>query len=167
MDIKLYFKSNNFSNKIHITGSKSESNRLLILKSIYPNIQIDNLSNSDDTAMITDAFMSSEKIIDIHHAGTAMRFLTAYFAFEPDCDVILTGSKRMQNRPIKILVDALSSIGASIEYQKEKGFPPLKIKGSIPSKDTVKLSTSISSQYISALMLVAPKMSNGLEIELN
>ena len=166
MDIKLSFKSNNFSKKIHITGSKSESNRLLILKSIYPNIQIDNLSNSEDTTMIIDAFMSSEKIIDIHHAGTAMRFLTAYFAFKPDCNIILTGSERMQNRPIRILVDALRDIGASIEYQKEKGFPPIKIKGSIPFKDLVKLSTSTSSQYISALMLIAPKMLNGLEIEL-
>ena len=166
MNIKLLYKPNNFSGKIYITGSKSESNRLLLLQAIYPNIKLNNVSNSDDTNMIINALKSSKKNIDIHHAGTAMRFLTAYYAFKLNSDIVLTGSERMQNRPIKILIDALKDLGALIEYQKINGFPPIRIKGSKPLKSFVKLSSSTSSQYVSALMLVAPKILNGLTIEL-
>ena len=98
----------------NITGSKSESNRLLILQALYPSINIKNLSNSDDTNLMQNALKSTEQEINIGHAGTTMRFLTSYFAVKPNSEIILTGSARMQERPIKILVDALRSLGAKI-----------------------------------------------------
>ena len=167
MNIRLLYKPNNFSGNINITGSKSESNRLLLLQAIYPNIKLNNISNSDDTKTIINALSSSKKNINIHHAGTAMRFLTAYYAFKPGNDLILTGSERMQKRPIKILINALKDLGALIEYQKDDGFPPIRINGSNPRNNYVKLSSSTSSQYISALMLIAPKMLKGLTIDLS
>ena len=167
MNLQLFYKPNNFSGKISITGSKSESNRMLLLQAIYPNIKLKNISNSDDTNAIISALESKDEVIDIHHAGTAMRFLSAYFAFKPKSKIILTGSNRMQNRPIKILIDALRDLGAIINYIKLEGFPPIQIKGLIPKNNLVKLSATTSSQYISALMLVAPKLSEGLTIELS
>lgn len=104
--------------------------------------------------------------VDIHHAGTAMRFLTGYFAAQEGKQVILTGSQRMQERPIKVLVDALRSLGADIEYVKEEGYPPLKITGKKLEKSSVSLPANISSQYISSLLLVAPSLQNGIELEL-
>jgi 3-phosphoshikimate 1-carboxyvinyltransferase len=148
-----------------ITGSKSESNRLLILQALYPSIEINNLSNSDDTNLMLNALNSSEKEINIGHAGTTMRFLTSYFAVKPNSEVILTGSARMQERPIKILVDALRSLGAKIAYVKNDGFPPLKITGSTLTGNKVKIDGSVSSQYISSLLLIAPTLSDGLTIE--
>ena len=153
--------------KIKVTGSKSESNRLLLLKALFPGIEIENLSNSDDSQLMQIALESSEDIIDIHHAGTAMRFLTAYFSVQEDREIILTGSKRMKERPIKILVDALVELGADIEYLENLGFPPLKIKGKKLEGGKVSLSANVSSQYISALLLIAPKLKNGIELSLN
>ena len=153
--------------KIKVTGSKSESNRLLLLKALFPGIEIENLSNSDDSQLMQRALESSEDIIDIHHAGTAMRFLTAYFSVQDDREIILTGSKRMKERPIKILVDALVELGADIEYLENLGFPPLKIKGKKLEGGKVSLSANVSSQYISALLLIAPKLKNGIELSLN
>ena len=153
--------------KIEVTGSKSESNRLLLLKALFPGIEIENLSNSDDSQLMQRALESSEDIIDIHHAGTAMRFLTAYFSVQDDREIILTGSKRMKERPIKILVDALVELGADIEYLENLGFPPLKIKGKKLEGGKVSLSANVSSQYISALLLIAPKLKNGIELSLN
>lgn len=147
-----------------ISGSKSESNRLLILKSQYPNLSIKNLSNSDDTVVLEKALSSQEAVIDIHHAGTAMRFLTAYLACSPGREVVLTGSERMQQRPIGVLVDALRSLGADISYVKNEGYPPLKIVGKTIEISKVYLNAGISSQFISSLMLVAPTLENGLEI---
>ena len=152
--------------KILISGSKSESNRLLLLNAIYDNIEIENLSNSEDSSQMTLALKSKNKILNINHAGTAMRFLTSYYAFKNKSNVILTGSKRMEERPISILVDSLIKIGASIEYMKKNGYPPLKIIGKNPNKNKVKLSSNLSSQYISSLMLIAPKLKDGLEIDL-
>ena len=151
---------------ITIPGSKSESNRLLILKGCYPNISITNLSNSDDTVSLLKGIEQVDGIVDIHHAGTAMRFLTAYFASKKGVDIIITGSKRMQERPIRILVDALNDLGADIHYLKNKGFPPLKIIGTDLNVSSVSLDAAISSQYISALMLIAPSLKNGLIINL-
>ena len=151
---------------ITIPGSKSESNRLLILKACYPNILIANLSNSDDTVSLLKGIEQVDGIVDIHHAGTAMRFLTAYFASKKGVDIIITGSKRMQERPIRILVDALNDLGADIHYLKNKGFPPLKIIGTDLNGSSVTLDAAISSQYISALMLIAPSLKNGLLINL-
>ena len=101
---------------IEISGSKSESNRVLILKSIYKNIKLSNLSNSDDTAVLKSALDNLNDNIDIHHAGTAMRFLTAYLSTLQGKKFILTGSKRMKERPIGVLVEALRKLGFSINY---------------------------------------------------
>ncbi len=152
--------------RLQITGSKSESNRALLLQSLYNGLTIQNLSNSDDSKLMKNALSSKATKIDIHHAGTAMRFLTAYFAVNMGKTTILTGSERMQQRPIKILVDALNSLGADIGYIKNEGYPPLLIKGRQLSKKIVYLKSDISSQYISALLLIAPSLKNGLELHL-
>jgi len=151
---------------ITIPGSKSESNRLLILKGIFPNLSINNLSNSDDTVSLQKGIKKSSGIVDVHHAGTAMRFLTAYSASKKGVDIVITGSKRMQERPIEILVDALRDLGADIQYLKNEGFPPLKIIGKNLNINSVTLNANVSSQYISALMLIAPSLKNGLMIKL-
>lgn len=151
---------------IAITGSKSETNRSLLLQALFPNIKIENLSNSDDGAVMQKGLAKSTGEVDIHHAGTAMRFLTAYFASQEGKQVVLTGSQRMQERPIKVLVEALRSLGADIDYAKEEGYPPLKIFGKKLEKSQVSLPAIISSQYISALLLIAPSLENGLELEL-
>jgi len=166
MNLKLDHKSKNCFGSITITGSKSESNRLLILKALYPDLEISNLSNSDDTQVTQKALNNNESIVDIHHAGTAMRFLTAFFSVKPNSKVVLTGSSRMQDRPVELLVEALRSLGAEIEYVNKKGFPPLKITGKKIDVSQVSLPANISSQYISALMLIAPSLENGLEIDL-
>ena len=151
---------------VGISGSKSESNRLLILQEFYPNLSLENISDSDDTNHLTHALSSRDKVVDIGHAGTAMRFLTAYFSVLDGREVVLTGSERMQNRPIRILVDALRSLGADIEYVDKEGYPPLRIKGKKLIKNKVSINGNMSSQYISALLLIAPSLENGLEIEL-
>lgn len=151
---------------IKITGSKSESNRSLLLSALYPGITILNLSNSDDAQVMEAGLKKKEGIVDIHHAGTAMRFLTGYFASLENSEVILTGSKRMTERPIKILVDALNALGADISYVNDEGYPPLKIKGKKLSRNKVSLPANISSQYISSLLLIAPSLENGLKLEL-
>ena len=155
------------SSKIAITGSKSEANRMLILQALYPNINIENLSNSDDSQLVQKALASKEQVIDIHHAGTAMRFLTAYFSVQEDRETILTGSKRMKERPLGILVNALNTLGADISYLQNKGFPPIKIKGQKLTKHKVTLKADVSSQYISALILISSRLKNGLELTLD
>ena len=152
--------------EVTITGSKSESNRLLLLQALYPNIKLQNVSNSDDSQLMAKALKTESVVVDIHHAGTAMRFLTAYFSIQEGREVILTGSDRMKERPIKILVDALQSLGAHIEYLENEGFPPLKIKGQKLTNHKVSLQANVSSQYISALLLIATKLENGLELTL-
>ena len=151
---------------IQITGSKSESNRALLLQALFPNITITNCSNSDDAKVMRAGLAISTGKVDIHHAGTAMRFLTGYFASQEDKNVVLTGSQRMTERPIKILVDALRSLGAKIEYVKNEGYPPIRIQGQKLTKNKVGLPADISSQYISSLLLIAPSLQNGLELEL-
>ena len=155
------------SSEIQITGSKSEANRLLILQKLYPNICIENLSNSDDSQLMQKALGSNDGLKDIHHAGTAMRFLTAYFSIQEGRETILTGSSRMKERPIAILVDALNSLGADISYLEKEGFPPLRIKGKKLVNKKVVLSANVSSQYISALILIASKLEHGIEIILD
>ena len=166
MKLKLNHPTQIANGELTITGSKSESNRLLVLQALYPQIKIQNLSNSDDSQVTQKGLKSSGKIVDIHHAGTAMRFLTAYFASQANREVVLTGSERMQERPIKPLVEALSSLGANITYEKMEGFPPLVIKGKEIIENQVSLPANISSQYISALMLIAPSLKKGLVIDL-
>lgn len=156
----------NQQHKIAITGSKSESNRVLLLQALYPNITIENLSNSDDSKVMQEALLTTSDLIDVHHAGTAMRFLTAYFSIQKGRDVVLTGSSRMKERPIKILVDALNQLGADISYLENEGFPPLKIKGKELIKNQVSLQANVSSQYISALLLIGSSLNKGIELNL-
>lgn len=151
---------------LKITGSKSESNRVLLLQALYKGLKINNLSNSDDSQLMQAALNSDSSTVDIHHAGTAMRFLTAYFATRSGTTTTLTGSSRMQERPIKILVEALNSLGASITYTKNEGYPPLLIEGKSLSDSKVYLKANVSSQYISALLLIAPTLSKGLSLYL-
>ena len=157
---------------IQISGSKSETNRLLLLQALYPNLTLENTSNSDDSEVMIKALENSQftihnsQLIDIHHAGTAMRFLTAYFSIQEEKEFVLTGSSRMKERPIKILVDALKQLGAEISYEENDGFPPIRIKGKKLTQNKVSLSANVSSQYISALLLIAPKLENGLELTL-
>ena len=153
-------------NEIQITGSKSESNRLLILQKLFGNIEIKNISNSQDTKLLQTALNSDEKTMDIHHAGTAMRFLTSFFAVQEGVEKILTGSERMKQRPIKPLVEALRELGADIEYLEKEGFPPLKIKGKNLEKNFVEIPADVSSQFISSLILIGGKSQNGLTIKL-
>ena len=157
----------NLSTDITITGSKSESNRLLLLKALFSSIEIKNISNSDDSQHMLKALSSEATTIDIHHAGTAMRFLTAYFATLEGKRTLLTGSKRMQERPIKILVETLRDLGANIDYANQEGYPPLIILGKRLLKNEVRIKANVSSQYISALLLIATKLEKGLKLYLD
>ncbi|WP_159021738.1 3-phosphoshikimate 1-carboxyvinyltransferase [Formosa sp. L2A11] len=152
---------------ITITGSKSESNRLLVLQALFPNISLENVSNSDDSDVMQMALKSEDEIVDIHHAGTTMRFLTAYFSSREGKSVTLTGSKRMKERPIKILVDALRDLGADISYVENDGYPPIKISGKKITQNEVTLKANVSSQYISALLLIGSSLENGLKLTLD
>ena len=152
--------------ELSITGSKSITNRLLILRSIYPSLKIKNKSNSQDTVVLENALKSSKNIKDVGHAGTAMRFLTAYYSILKNREVTLLGSKRMHERPIHPLVDCLKLIGADISYLERDGFPPLRIRGKKLNSKKVEISSNVSSQFISAILLIAPKLIGGLVIEL-
>ena len=169
MDIRLKKKRLKNDNNLTLTigGSKSETNRLLLLQSLYPNLQIENASPSKDSEAMYRGLHSGESTIDIGDAGTAMRFLTAYYAACQNRDVILTGSARMQERPIGILVEALRQLGAAIYYSKGEGFPPLHIQGKQLEGGTLSIKANVSSQYISALLLVAPSFANGLSLHLD
>lgn len=169
MDIRLKKKriKNDNNLTLNIGGSKSETNRLLLLQSLYPNLQIENASPSKDSEAMYRGLHSGESTIDIGDAGTAMRFLTAYYAACQNKDVILTGSARMQERPIGILVEALRQLGAAIYYSKVEGFPPLHIQGKQLEGGTLSIKANVSSQYISALLLVAPSFANGLSLHLD
>ena len=172
MNLKLSYNLPTINSNLQISGSKSETNRLLVLQALYPNLVLENTSNSDDSEVMLNALSITNhpspitQTIDVHHAGTAMRFLTAYFAIQEEKEVVLTGSARMKERPIKILVDALNQLGAEITYEEQTGFPPLRIKGKKLSKNKVSLQANVSSQYISALLLIAPQLENGLELTL-
>ena len=166
MQLQLQNSKINSSTDLTITGSKSESNRLLLLKALFSSLEVQNISNSDDSQYMLKALSTESNTVDIHHAGTAMRFLTAYFATLEGSTILLTGSQRMQERPIKILVDALRDLGADIEYASQEGYPPLRITGKRLFKDEVRMKANVSSQYISALVLMATKLENGLKLHL-
>ena len=151
---------------IEIGGSKSESNRLLMLREYSSDFKITNLSKSDDTKTLVDALANTDKIIDVNHAGTAMRFLVSYYASKLNSKITLTGSDRMKNRPIGILVDALRDLGAEIEYKEKEGYPPLRIIGKNLIGNEVSLPANISSQFISSLMMLGVKIDNGIKLNL-
>ncbi|WP_185866216.1 3-phosphoshikimate 1-carboxyvinyltransferase [Blattabacterium cuenoti] len=165
--IKIYKEKSSLFGSISITGSKSVSNRLLILKAIYKDdIQIENISNSEDTEVLKKSLNSTSNILDIHHAGTAMRFLTSYFAIQEGKEIVLTGSNRMKERPISVLVEALRELGSEIYYLEKKGYPPIKILGKKILGGKIDIDAKISSQYISSLMLISSQFEKGLEIYL-
>ena len=152
--------------EITLPTSKSISNRVLIINALaYSPFPVQNLSDSDDTLVMEQVLNSNSDKFDIGHAGTAMRFLTAFLS-----KIVgkweITGSERMQQRPIKILVDALNQLGAKIEYINNSGYPPLRIWGSNLKGGKLELDGSISSQYISALLMIAPTLEGGLELTL-
>ena len=163
---KLYIPTSTVNLEINLPSSKSISNRALIISALaYSPYDIQNLSDSDDTRVTVKALNSNDTTFDIGAAGTAMRFLTAFLS-KTVGEWIIIGSERMKNRPIKLLVDALNSLGAKIEYIEKEGFPPLKIYGSALMGGEISLNGGVSSQYISALMMIAPYMVNGLKIKL-
>lgn len=167
MDYRIFPSEEMIDATITLPLSKSISNRALIINALTPNAKpLQKVANCDDTDAMLSALNSSEENINIGAAGTAMRFLTAYFASTPGHKVVLDGSERMRQRPIKALVDALRNCGAKIEYTQNEGFPPLAIYGNNLEGGEVALPASISSQYISALLMVAPLMQNGLTITL-
>ena len=151
---------------IQLPASKSISNRALILHSLaHGNILPRNLSDCDDTIVMTRALDGNPGHIDILAAGTAMRFLTAYLSVTPGTRII-TGTQRMQQRPIRILVDALRELGARIEYVGNEGFPPLRITGTELTGSEISLAGNVSSQYISALLMIGTVLPKGLRLHL-
>lgn len=155
-----------FKTSVQLPSSKSISNRALIINALTEGeFPLQNLSDCDDTKVMVNALDSTDNIIDIGAAGTAMRFLTAYLSVNKGCKII-TGTPRMQQRPIRILVEALEELGAQIEYIDKEGFPPLKIKGNKLEGGEIEINGNVSSQYISALLMVAPSLKEGLKLHL-
>ena len=175
-NIILSKKNKSISGTVQLTGSKSECNRALIIEALSDGkVRVENVSDAMDTYTLQKMLKSNSKIqkfgdiesqIDIGPAGTAMRFLTAYLTLQANT-VVLTGSERMKQRPIGILVNALREIGANIEYVENEGFPPLRIKGSLgqQQKDKISIQGDISSQYITALLLIAARLPLGLTLQ--
>ena len=157
----------NLHGNINISGSKSESNRLLTLRAYTSFFNINNLSDSDDTKTMISSLKSHKEEINIGHAGTAMRFLTSYYSSILNSSKILTGSSRMKERPILILVEALNNLGADIEYIDKKGYPPIKINGKLIYGDEIALTADVSSQYVSSLMMLGVSINQGLKIKLS
>jgi len=166
MNIVLHFEKKQISGRVNLPASKSISNRVLIINALADSkLPVENLAGCDDTQCMLSVLNSDCNRFDIRHAGTAMRFLTAFLSrmigkWE------LTGSERMKQRPIGVLVEALNQLGARIEYMEQTGFPPLRIYGSRLTGGELEIPASVSSQYISALMMVAPYMEKGLVLRL-
>lgn len=166
--IKLHKPSKISESTIYLTGSKSISNRVLIVKALSGlNFLIDNISESDDTTYLKHALdnYSKNSLINVGHAGTDMRFLTAFLSLKKG-SYELTGSERLQERPVKDLVTVLKTLGADITYKNKEGYPPLLINGKQLDGGKVEINGDVSSQFISALLLVAPYFTNGLELEI-
>ena len=152
---------------IQLPASKSISNRALIINALGKGIYSpENLSDCDDTQVMIKALTEGQETIDIMAAGTAMRFLTAYLSVTPG-ERVITGTARMQQRPIQILVNALRELGAEIEYVHKEGYPPLRIKGSVLKGNEITLKGNVSSQYISALLMIGPTLKDGLTLHLS
>lgn len=162
--MNLFFNSKDFNIEIKLPASKSIHNRVMILNALYSlNLKITNPSNSGDSVLMQKLLNSKSDVLDCENAGTVFRFLTAYFSVKNE-SVTLKGSQRMQRRPIKDLVNSLIELGAQIEYLDKEGFPPIKVYGGLKIGGLVKINGSTSSQFISALSMIGPKLENGLEI---
>ena len=159
---------NSICAEINLPASKSISNRVLLLNALSgKKVRIENLSDCDDTRVMSAGLENLPEIIDVGAAGTSMRFLTAYLAQLDGQIHVLTGSERMKQRPIGVLVDALRELGADIEYMEKSGFPPLKIRGrKLKCTESLSIDGSVSSQFISALLMIGPMLETGLKIEL-
>ncbi|MBR5803858.1 MAG: 3-phosphoshikimate 1-carboxyvinyltransferase [Bacteroidaceae bacterium] len=152
---------------IALPSSKSISNRVLVINALSGSVCMpENVSDCDDTRVMVRALTEDNPVVDIMAAGTAMRFLTAYFATVEGCTKTMTGTERMRQRPIKVLVDALRQLGARVEYAENEGFPPLLVKGGALEKERVTLLGNVSSQYISALLMIGPMLKSGLTLHL-
>jgi 3-phosphoshikimate 1-carboxyvinyltransferase len=167
-NILLYKKSKSVNGEVHLTGSKSECNRALVIEALSNDkVRVENISDAADAVTLSKVLgltlqtvgyepqpithQLEHKIVNIGPAGTAMRFLTAYYTWQ-DEEVVLTGSERMKQRPIGILVDALRKLGAEISYEENEGFPPIRIKGNIKQQtNVISIKGNISSQYITPL----------------
>jgi 3-phosphoshikimate 1-carboxyvinyltransferase len=166
VNYRVEFNKESLKGIIKVPASKSIANRLLIIQALCKEkFNIYNLSDSEDTVVLQRGLSSTSDIIDIGHAGTSMRFLTSYFSSQP-CNKMLTGSARMKERPIGNLVEALQCLGADIEYTEKIGYPPLQIKGKQLVGKRIAIDGSISSQFISALLMVGSTFKGGLELEL-
>ena len=153
--------------EIDLPSSKSISNRLLIIKALCKEkFLIKNLSESDDTILLKNALNSKEKTINVSHAGTSFRFLTSFLSIQKGKEFILNGSDRMKERPIKELVNSLQELGVKIEYLEKEDFPPLKIIGTEIDGGEIEIDGTISSQFISSLLLIAPNLRNGLILKI-
>ncbi|WGH25244.1 MAG: 3-phosphoshikimate 1-carboxyvinyltransferase [Candidatus Shikimatogenerans bostrichidophilus] len=170
MYLKLRYNKKNYYNnnivRINVCGSKSETNRLLIIKKLFNHVILYNVSNSNDTKLMLLSLKTKKKKINVQDAGTVMRFLVSYFSIQKNRKVILTGSYRMRKRPIYHLVKALKEIGCDIKFLKKIGYPPIKIIGKKIYNNKIKIKSNISSQYITSLILIGPKLKNGLKIKL-
>lgn len=159
-------KPERLRNDIKLPASKSISNRALVIYALSGGVLPENLSDCDDTEVIVRALKEMPETIDIKAAGTAMRFMTAFFSATDNGTHVLTGTERMKCRPIKLLVEALRQLGADIQYEKEAGFPPLRINGQRLEGGELEIAGNVSSQYISALLLIGPVLRKGLTLRL-
>lgn len=167
MQYKLSLQDEQDKVQVNLPSSKSISNRLLLLNALsYSPYEIKNLSDSDDTKAMLGVLNANTNTFDVGAAGTSMRFLTAFLS-KIVGEWTLTGSERMKQRPIKTLVDALNQLGAKIEYIEKEGYPPLRIFGSNLEGGELELPGNVSSQYISALLMIAPTIENGLRLTLS
>ncbi len=166
MNYVIHAPAASWKTSVQLPASKSICNRALILNALsYSPYEIQNLSDCDDTDVMVKALNSNDSHFDVKAAGTAMRFLTAFLS-KVVGEWTITGTERMKNRPIRILVDALNAVGAKIEYLEKEGFPPLRIMGSALQGGEISLDGGVSSQYISALLMIAPLMERGLTLHL-
>ena len=167
--LSLRFPKKELTGKISLAGSKSISNRVLIIQALCEeNFEIFKLANARDTDLLEKLLSSEEDLKDAGPAGTTFRFLTAYLSLKEGTQ-LLTGSDRMKQRPIKVLVEALRQLGANIEYVEKEGYPPLKIHApeKIGTKNELAIPANTSSQYISALLMIAPVLPGGLSLTLD
>ena len=162
----LSFPGGKLQGKVSLPSSKSISNRLLVMQALSPDeFPLEGLSDSDDTQVMQQGLQSASEVVDVGHAGTSMRFLTAYFAATAQ-EKIITGSDRMKNRPISDLVDALNQLGAGINYLEKQGYPPVQTSGRSLSGNVIEINGDVSSQFITALLLIAPTLPEGLSIRI-
>jgi 3-phosphoshikimate 1-carboxyvinyltransferase len=167
MNCRVFPPDEMLETQVSLPLSKSISNRALVINALTDGaLPLKKVAKCDDTDVMVAALSSDEACVNIGAAGTAMRFLTAYYSSQPGREIVIDGTERMRHRPIAVLVDALRACGATIEYAGEECYPPLRISGKKLHGGDITLSASVSSQYISALLMIAPTMEQGLRLTL-